>query len=157
MENQTFRKKSVERVASPEQLNDYVRVANPGVWLALAAVLALLVGACIWGVFGRLDTTLTAVAIAEKGSISVYVKEADISSVEDGMTVTIADREYTVSSISAVPIAVTAELGDYALHLGGLQVGEWVYTVVLAGELADGIYAADILIDSVSPMSFVFN
>lgn len=157
MENQIFRKKSVERVAPPEQLNDYVRVANPGVWLALAAVLALLVGACIWGVFGRLDTTLTAVAIAEKGSISVYVKEADISSVEEGMTVTIADREYTVSSISAVPIAVTAELGDYALHLGGLQVGEWVYTVVLAGELADGIYAADILIDSVSPMSFVFN
>ncbi len=157
MENQIFRKKSVERVASPEQLNDYVRVANPGVWLALAAVLALLVGACIWGVFGRLDTTLTAVAIAEKGSISVYVKEADISSVEEGMTVTIADREYTVSSISAAPIAVTAELGDYALHLGGLQVGEWVYTVVLAGELADGIYAADILIDSVSPMSFVFN
>ena len=48
MENQIFRKKSVERVASPEQLNDYVRVANPGVWLALAAVLALLVGACIW-------------------------------------------------------------------------------------------------------------
>lgn len=157
MENQIFRKKSVERVASPEQLNDYVRVANPGVWLALAAVLALLVGACIWGVFGRLDTTLTAVAIAEKGSISVYVKEADISSVEEGMTVTIADREYTVSLISAAPIAVTAELGDYALHLGGLQVGEWVYTVVLAGELADGIYAADILIDSVSPMSFVFN
>lgn len=157
MENQIFRKKSVERVASPEQLNDYVRVANPGVWLALAAVLALLVGACIWGVFGRLDTTLTAVAIAEKGSISVYVKEADISSVEEGMTVTIADREYTVSSISAAPIAVTAELGDYALHLGELQVGEWVYTVVLAGELADGIYAADILIDSVSPMSFVFN
>ena len=157
MENQIFRKKSVERVASPEQLNDYVRVANPGVWLALAAVLALLVGACIWGVFGRLDTTLTAVAIAENGSISVYVKEADISSVEEGMTVTIADREYTVSLISAAPIAVTAELGDYALHLGGLQVGEWVYTVVLAGELADGIYAADILIDSVSPMSFVFN
>ena len=157
MENQIFRKKSVERVASPEQLNDYVRVANPGVWLALAAVLALLVGACIWGVFGRLDTTLTAVAIAENGSISVYVKEADISSVEEGMTVTIADREYTVSLISAAPIAVTAELGDYALHLGGLQVGEWGYTVVLAGELADGIYAADILIDSVSPMSFVFN
>ena len=93
MENQIFRKKSVERVASPEQLNDYVRVANPGVWLALAAVLALLVGACIWGVFGRLDTTLTAVAIAEKGSMSVSVTAADISSVEDGMTVTRADRE----------------------------------------------------------------
>ncbi len=30
MENQIFRKKSIERVSSPEQLNDYVRVSNPG-------------------------------------------------------------------------------------------------------------------------------
>ena len=31
MDNQIFRKKNIERVSSPEQLNDYVRVSNPGV------------------------------------------------------------------------------------------------------------------------------
>ena len=33
-----------------------MRVANPGVWTLLAAVIALLIGVCVWGVFGRLDT-----------------------------------------------------------------------------------------------------
>ena len=30
MNEQLFRKKSIDRVSSPEQLNEYIRVANPG-------------------------------------------------------------------------------------------------------------------------------
>ena len=44
MKNQLFREKSMERVSSPEQLNDYIRGANPSVWLALAVVGFLLIG-----------------------------------------------------------------------------------------------------------------
>ena len=64
MNEQSFRKKSVDRVSSPEQLNDYIRVANPSLWLVLGAVIALLIGVCVWGVLGRLDTTVSAVAVA---------------------------------------------------------------------------------------------
>lgn len=32
MNDKIFRKKSVERMSSPEQLNDYIKVTNPGVW-----------------------------------------------------------------------------------------------------------------------------
>ena len=53
-----FREKSLEAVESPESLNDYMRVTSPGIWLVLAAVIALLVGAVLWGIFGRIDTTL---------------------------------------------------------------------------------------------------
>lgn len=42
MSSDLFRKKSIERVSSPEQLNDYVKVSSPGVWAVLAAVLILL-------------------------------------------------------------------------------------------------------------------
>ena len=48
MENSIFRKKSIERFSSPEQLNDYIRVSNPGVWLTLSAIIILLVGAGVW-------------------------------------------------------------------------------------------------------------
>ena len=41
-DNSIFRKKSLERVQSPEQLNDYIKVANPGVWLVLIAVIIFL-------------------------------------------------------------------------------------------------------------------
>ena len=37
MSDQIFRKKSLDRISSPEQLNDYIRVANPGIWMILAA------------------------------------------------------------------------------------------------------------------------
>ena len=48
MNQQLFRKSSIDRVSSPEQLNDYIKVTNPGVWLVLAAVIVLLMGACVW-------------------------------------------------------------------------------------------------------------
>ena len=38
-----FRKKSLERVSSPEQLNDYLHVTSPAVWVVLAAVIVLLI------------------------------------------------------------------------------------------------------------------
>ena len=44
MKSQLFREKSMERVSSPEQLNDYIRVANPSIWICLAAVIILLKG-----------------------------------------------------------------------------------------------------------------
>jgi len=157
MNNQLFRKKSIERVSSPEQLNDYIRVTNPGVWLILAAILILLAGVCVWGVLGHLDTTVSAVAVADDGKLTVYVKEADIARVEEGMKITVGDTECVVAQIGTVPVAVDKNFGDYALHVGSLKEGEWVYEVSADKEFADGIYKAAIVVESVSPISFVIN
>ena len=46
-----FREKSLDRIQSPEQLNDYLRVTNPTVWVLLAAVIVLLAGMLVWGSF----------------------------------------------------------------------------------------------------------
>lgn len=157
MEKEIFRKKSLERVSSPEQLNDYIRVSNPSVWIVLIAVIVLLAGVCVWGVFGKLETRLSVAAVAEEGEIVCYVREAEISKVETGMEVSAGGKTFSVAEIAGQPIAVDAAFGEYFLHVGGLQTGEWVYAVKLDGSLADGIYAAEIVVDSVSPMSFVLN
>ena len=52
-----FRKKSIDRVSSPEQLNDYIRVTTPSVWLVLLAVILLLIGMLIWSIFGKVTVT----------------------------------------------------------------------------------------------------
>ena len=157
MSQQLFRKKSIDRVSSPEQLNEYIRVSNPGVWMILVAIVILLVGVCVWGVFGRLDTTLSTVAISNEGETTVYLKEADLSSVEKGMRVRIGDNEYEITYISAQPIAVDSSFSDYALHVGGLQIGEWVYELSIGGQLQGGVHSAEIVTESVSPMSFILN
>ena len=45
MDNELFRKKSLEKVKSPENIDDFIRVSNPGVWLILISVIMLMVGA----------------------------------------------------------------------------------------------------------------
>lgn len=52
--NGLFRQKSIDKVSSPEKLDDYIRVTTPSVWITLAAILVLLTGAIIWGIFGEL-------------------------------------------------------------------------------------------------------
>lgn len=157
MNEQLFRKKSVERVSSPEQLNEYIRVSNPGIWTMLAAIVILLVGAVVWGFVGHLDTTLSTVAVVSDGEMTVYVKKADIASIEEGMTVRFGDKEGTITEIAAEPTPVDASFTDYALHVGNLVNGEWVYAVKVSGSFADGVHNAEIVIESVSPMSFILN
>ena len=61
-----FRQKSIDRVSSPEQMNDYIRVTTPTVWLVLLALVILLLGMLAWSVFGTVqgvDANGTAQAI----------------------------------------------------------------------------------------------
>ena len=50
-----YREKAVQRVNRPEDLNDYVRVTMPSVWIVLIAVLLLLAGILAWTIFGSVD------------------------------------------------------------------------------------------------------
>ncbi len=162
MENQIFRKASIDRVSSPEQLNDYVKVSNPSVWMILSAVIVLLIGVCVWGISGRLDTTVKTAALCENGTLCVYIKEADIPKIAKGMEITVNGESFTVSQISQIsqisqaPVSVDG-LDEYLLYKGGFQAGEWVYTAVATADIPDGVYSAEIIVESVSPMSFVLN
>lgn len=157
MNKQIFRKKSVDRMSSPEQLNDYIKVTNPGVWMALAAIVILLVGVCVWGVFGKLETKLPVAAVSRDGETVLYVKEDNVASVKENMRVYIGDETYKVVSVSVQPVTVTEEISEYARHTGELSIGEWVYIVPIDGNMPDGVYRAQVVVDSVSPLYFVFN
>ena len=73
------------------------------------------------------------------------------------MTVRIGDKEGTVTEIASSPVAVDGTFTDYALHVGNLVNGEWVFAVKVSGDFADGIHNAEIVIESVSPISFILN
>ena len=151
-----FRQKSLERISSPEQLNAYIRVSTPSVWVLLTAIVILLVGVCAWGVFGHMDTTLTAVALARENTLTAYVREDDAAKVVSGAKVTVGGAQGTVLAAGEM-VQVDDSFTDYMRHVGGLQEGEWVYAFTLDAACPDGVYAAQIVIDSVSPMSFVLN
>lgn len=66
MDDQVYRKVSMERISSPEQLDSLMRVTSPIGWLALAAVAMIIVSALIWGVWGSIPTTVNGNGILVK-------------------------------------------------------------------------------------------
>ena len=48
MRNDLFRREAVEKIASPEDLNAYVRVLNPRVWLLLAGIVLAIAGLVVF-------------------------------------------------------------------------------------------------------------
>ena len=68
MDNKIYRETSVNRISSPEQLNDYLKVTKPGVWIVLLAVALLLAGLLVWGIF-------FGVGVIEKGGLFAELVE----------------------------------------------------------------------------------
>ncbi len=79
MKQDIFRKKSLERIQSPEQIDDYVRVVTPGLWLILAAITLLIIAGIMWGITARLEVTETkndgTVTTTEIAPISFVIDE----------------------------------------------------------------------------------
>ena len=137
MDNQLFRKKSMDRISSPERLQDYMRVTTPGIWMVLGAIILLLGGLLVSSVVGKLETTVSVEAEVKDGVVTVALPVSQGKDLKPGMTVRIADKETEI---------------DYIYESSS---GETISTAHLS--LADGSYAGEIVTESVSPISFLVN
>jgi len=139
MEQQSlFRKKSMERIQSPEQLNDYLRVTNPTIWIILIAVILLLVGFLVW-------TNVTVVNSYVEGSAEVR---------SGTMTVRFADQEKAKNLESGMLIYAgnsQTELVSVARDENGLFIGH-ANTL-----LPDGFYQVRVQYSTKKIISFLFN
>lgn len=153
-----FRAKSLARISSPEEISDYVRMSNPGVWMILIAIILLLAGGAVWGVLGSIENKVPAVCVAENGEIACYISEKYISKVEKDMKVTVGGaQEYTVSEIGHNAVEASDILSEYAMHMGDFSNGEWLHVLSLKGDGTpdDGTYSAEVTIESIHPIKFI--
>lgn len=158
MNTNLFRKSSIDRVNSPEQLNDYIRVANPSVWIVLTAIVFLLLGIVIWGVFGTVETKIDTTVVVQNGNAVAYVSGDNLSSLNEGLTVRVDGVDGIIESLNKVPVEITKNFSSYFLYLSGLQIGDFVYAVnVSLTGVEDGIYSSSIVVDSINPIYFVIH
>ncbi|MCR5302411.1 MAG: hypothetical protein K6E49_08230 [Lachnospiraceae bacterium] len=128
-----FRKEALERISSPEQLKDYLKVTNPGVWLVLAAVIVLMAGIFVWAATGNMETTVAATVIVTDHDAKVV----PLSPVElkEGMTVKVLRREGLIAGI---------EKDEYGRSTGKSEL-----------ILPDGTYNGEVVTDSVHAIDFL--
>jgi HlyD family secretion protein len=78
MAKQLFRKVALERMSSPEQLDQLITITTPVGWLALLAIGGLLVAAIFWGIYGSIPTQVqgSGIILKKEGMMSVQVKNS---------------------------------------------------------------------------------
>ena len=165
-----FRKESIERVSSPDQLDDYIRVQKPSVWIILALVIALLIAVFVWAGTAKLETTVTAFGIMDssnpKNTVTCYLTADKAANVKEGQPAVLSyDTEYqgivtAVSGPYSYQEIARGFLGGntYAIYMADIHEGNDYYQVTIQGKnLPDGAFDVTIVGESVSPISFLFN
>lgn len=166
---QIYRRKSIEKAASPEVLNRYIKVTRPGIWLVLCAIVILLAGMIIWALNTTVETKARAVGIADNGNVICCVGEADGRSIKKGMTVRISGTELQVSDVRDVPVRAKTMLSKNERKIIGVSGSDPVYIVDTrlsandsggaqkSGAVDNGSYPASIVMENIHVMEIVFN
>ena len=128
-----FRKETIERISSPEQLTDYLNVTNPGIWIILAAVILFLAGMMAWASIGTLEAKEEVSVVVASGSAQVIPKGA--GSVEEGMPLLIGEEETSIMEV---------ETDDYGRTTGLART-----------DLPDGTYDGSVLTERIHPLEFL--
>ena len=90
-----FRKKAMDKISSPEQLTDYLRVTSPRMWIILAAVIMVFLAVIVWGILGRMETVKDVRVIVSDGQAQIVTVDGTV--IEEGMTVRIDGQEFKIN------------------------------------------------------------
>lgn len=140
MKNSIFRQKSLDKISSPEQLNEYIKVANPSPFIMLAGVLVLLLGVVIWGFFGITEKTETFAATVEDGTIKIYT-EADVVKVSE--IITVDDTQVEVEEVLQTPVSA-GDLDSYLVYVLDVTSDSFLYCSTGSTTLEDGTYSGEV-------------
>jgi hypothetical protein len=72
------------------------------------------------------------------------------------MTAKIDGVKYAAVLRDDKPKTVWDTTDPYALYVGEMQPGEWVYELDVDGTFSDGTYEVSLVTEQISPLSFLF-
>lgn len=170
MQNKLFKKSSMERIASPEKLNDYIQVSNPASWMVLGAALAVLIGLLAWGIFGEVTESVSFNGYVKDGQLYCYAPGEIASQLEKGMEATVQPMTGSESTqamtgriltIAEQPLSfdeasrgITSDYMLASLHITGWNIA---VTLEVDAPLYDGVvYQVNVVTQTLRPIEMVF-
>lgn len=141
MSETLFREKSLQKIQSPDDLNEYITVSKPSVWIILLSVLVLLIGTCIWGIFGTIVSKRDIGLITEKGDTYCIVHAENVELAQKAKSINIEGTE----NVQIKDI-------DYS------QVDEGIFIVHFDIDgMSEGNHTGEVILDVIHPFDFLTN
>lgn len=135
MEGKLFREKAVEKISSPDQLTDYLRVTNPGIWAILLSVLLIMGGILAWSAVGTLETAAPATVLVESEEAKAALLSSESDVIKTGMVLRIGHTQSIISKITK---------DKYGRDIAHAKM-----------ELPDGTYEGVVVTEKIHPISFL--
>ena len=166
MSSTHFRKTSLDNISSPEQLNDYIKVSNPSIWMVLIALFVFLAAVLVWSITGSMPTTVQTKGVMMGESVLCYVDPEDADTINAGQKVKMETknedaRNGSIVSVGAVPLSaaeIASELkSDYLVQK--LAQGEYAVKITISPEdpaMTDGtLLNLSIVTETKRPIDFL--
>lgn len=88
------------RISTPEQLNDYLHVTNPHIWMLLVAVIVLVLGLLLWSGFATVESYASGTArVSNGGIVATFDDPEKAINVQAGMEMEIGGETCEVLAV----------------------------------------------------------
>ena len=158
MSNTLFRQKSMDRISSPEELHDYMRVTSPRLWMILAAIVVLLTGFIIYASTANMENTVKIRVMVE--NYGTEPNETD----PDGERYTFVSGTFPLSMKDVIQTGMVVRIGQETGIISwiGNSAEEDVINVMFDMNkqylpLPSGECDAERVLESTTPISFLWN
>lgn len=159
MGNDIFREKSLNKIKSPENLNEYIKVASPGMWMIIIAILFVVIGGLAWCVFANITTSKDIALVIDDNGSFLYISEKNVSDIKEGMEVVINEKSYILKDSEGEIRKLEAQDDKDSIILHALNVDEdgWYSLYELKTDLSNGVYAGKIVLEKIKPIDFILD
>ena len=151
MEKQVFRQKNMDQISSTDELHDYMHVTSPKLWMILSVILVLIIGFIVYASTITMENSIQVPAVVKYESGDGANEEMDI-------ILTIPDHYKDV-----IKVNMDVRIADETGYIGAMLMlgdGDTEAAVFLDDEyrkLPRGNYNATVVIETISPISFLLN
>ena len=166
MTQMIFRRKSLERIASPDQLDRYLQVSAPSLWLILLALFLMLGAAAAWCFWGSIPATISGTGVQLETGAVCFVAADKAYMLAPAMTAHLTASgtdEVWNGRLLYVDEPVPAEQAAKtvgAAWLAQSMPADWVCVVPVelegAPAKAGAVFSADIILKHQRPIDLLF-
>lgn len=146
-----FRTSNMNRIASADELDRYIKVANPSAWVVLGAALVLMAGLVIWAVVAIIPITVNTTGLfnpATQKAVCWVDRDTAQKIKNSDKKATVADVEAKSVTVLEPPMSASEVLQTLGsdFYADSIQLADWNYAVEL--QLEDEVETSDFIIKS---------
>ena len=152
---EVFKRSTMNRIASADELDHYIKVTNPSAWAVVLAALLLVVGIIVWAVVAIVPITVNTTGYTiqapelDKTLVICYVDKSTAEKIrESGAKATVSGVEASNVYVAPTPMssAEIAQALNNDFYMDALHLDDWNYVTTI--ELDEDPTRSDFAIDS---------